>query len=277
MKSIDDIIEEKNLPEPRLVTFMKTVRNKMNMARIISRPRTFEDIDSEQFAFMAYEFFKITLCDDYLETLPKRIDEWIKECEEYFNEFAGSWEYYARAKRIDLINEYGGDDGDYNDDGSIKKDVTLDELSSYSILNELVFNECRDIIQDTNLKHIIHFTSNIKADGMFDMREMMKCIAGHTVPSYHIDEEGNAVENTFADEEIHKAQRQIIADDVCDAFQYIMVAVVKMIEAVNEQKKTKLQDNNREFIQWFLDNCYAIKNMDLDDITLIFRKEDESK
>ena len=95
--------------------------SKISLLRIMSLPRTFSDATGEFALFNMQSYYETVLWEKWLHGVFKRLEEWTNIISKYFDEYSGSWEYYALSKRLDFINEYGSDDEeDYNPDGTIK-------------------------------------------------------------------------------------------------------------------------------------------------------------
>lgn len=97
-----------------LANFFNKVLGNLDMARIISAPRTFRHKDDENSRYCIDLFYDTCLWEMYLHQFIYKLRGWIKTLDEYLTEFGGSWKYYASSKRIESVNEYGGDDDDDN-------------------------------------------------------------------------------------------------------------------------------------------------------------------
>ena len=80
---------------------------------IFSAPRTFTQHDGN------YIYCSCLLFEDYASSFVAKLRQIINTISIYDTEFGFRWKYYASSKRINLIKEYGGDDEDYNKDGSV--------------------------------------------------------------------------------------------------------------------------------------------------------------
>ena len=96
---------EKSKQDTQLNAFLKKIQKRMLLQKIMSTPVTFEDVRMISFNEQAQAYYIIKLCHDWIDAVPKKIDEWIDIINEYFDEFVGSWEYYATSKRLDFIRK----------------------------------------------------------------------------------------------------------------------------------------------------------------------------
>ena len=143
------MIKQIESEQPLAIAFNKVI-SKITTLWIMTRPRIFDDTKGEEATFKMITYYQILLWEKWLHEVVQRLQEWITTIDEYFDEFNGSWEYYALSKRLDFLNEYGGDDEDYNPDGSIKTTgVTHDQLKYHTVFYDL-YHECVDIVQDTH-------------------------------------------------------------------------------------------------------------------------------
>ena len=92
-----------------LANFFNKVLGNLDMERIISAPRTYRHKDDENSRYCIDLFYDTCLWEMYLHQFIYKLNGWIKTLDEYLTEFSGSWKYYASSKRIESVNEYGGD------------------------------------------------------------------------------------------------------------------------------------------------------------------------
>lgn len=105
---------------PLAKSFNRILMN-LSLLRSMSIPRTFGDATGELAAFKMRSYYETVLWEKWLHGVFKRLVEWTNIIKEYFDEYSGSWEYYALSKRLDYLNKYGSDDKeDYDPDSSIK-------------------------------------------------------------------------------------------------------------------------------------------------------------
>ena len=97
-----------------------------------------------------HNYYLTVLWERWLHGVFNRLLEWADIISTYFDEYNGSWEYYALSKRLEFINEYGSDDNDdYNPDDTIKTtSITHEQLKYHTIFYDL-YHDCVDIVQDT--------------------------------------------------------------------------------------------------------------------------------
>lgn len=227
--------------ESELATIFNIALQKLNMTRIITAPKDFTDKQSADI------FYETCLWEMYLNAVIERLKLWIKVLDEYETEFMSSWEYYAAAKRIESINEYGGEEEDYNQDGTVKTvGISNKALKIHSVINDLVFDEIRDIVQDTEPKHLYGLVSFLEANAKFSLTDMFKSM-GKDLPAYKQDGNGNMVQVTFADRALMKASNEADADNLSEIILYTCTEMNEIIGKI--RKLNKCRDNKSELME----------------------------
>lgn len=94
--------------------FLNKVFKSMHLARLVSAPKVFGGSDpsvkkkKDRLKEQEYRmFYQTCLFELYAHSLIRKIEDWQKILDEYLNDYSGSWEYYARSKRLESIKEYG--------------------------------------------------------------------------------------------------------------------------------------------------------------------------
>lgn len=132
-----------------LAIYFNKVINELDIVKILFAPKTFEDTKEENRDF-AERFYQSCLWELWFYRSLSRLHEWDDTLNKYFSEYEGKWKFYACSKRIESINEYGGEESDYNEDGSIRTlNLTEDDLRHHTALGEMVQDDWRDIVQET--------------------------------------------------------------------------------------------------------------------------------
>ncbi len=174
-------------------------------------------------------------------------------------EYNGIWEYYARAKRLFYIEEYGGDESDYNDYGIVKTEVDSKCLQSYSVIGDLIQDDWRDIVIQTKPEHLDSIYASIKVDGSFSIRDMFKAMGSGDLKSYR-SENGQMIENSEDDELLDKLSSQAKSEDLS----IMLMSVVYVIHRIVNQIRNLQKDNdNKEYFQSLLLRIQNILDMDL--------------
>lgn len=220
------------------------VLGKLNMARIVSAPRTFDKMEKDIQQYTVYTFYNTCLWEMYLHDVISRLKEWGDILNEYFIEFDGRWKYYAASKRIEGINEYGGEDKDYDNDGNIRKaNISDKELEYYTVVWDLVQDDWLDIVQETKPEDLNGLCAVLMADASVSITDVIKDVTGVEIPLYKQDENGNLSEMTFAERVLSKAAGECQASDfsnvilfVCHSIQ-ILINKIKSLDKFTDNKK----------------------------------------
>ena len=220
--------------QPLAIVFNKVI-SKITTLRIMTRPRIFDDIKGENAAFKMMSYYQILLWEKWLHEVVQRLQEWITTIDEYFDEFNGSWEYYALSKRLEFIDEFGTDDDeDYNPDGSIKTTgVTHNQLKYHTVFYDL-YHECVDIVQDTHPQNLYPLLNAIEANSRVSIIDILQKVSGKEITAYTMGDDGHLRPVTFADRELHKVSEMVEAHD----YGQIIIIVAMLMEQLTKSIET---------------------------------------
>lgn len=248
---------------PLAMAFNKIISRLMTL-HIMTMPRTFEDVRGEEAAFKMANYYQTLLWEKWLHGVVERLQEWSATIDEYFDEFDGSWEYYALSKRLSFIIEYGSDDDDdYNLDGTIKTcGISHSQLRCYTIFHDLYHNSM-DIVQDTRPADLLTLIEAVHIDARFSVVDMLGKTTGKSIPSYVVDDEGNFRRMTLTDRELHKASRMVDAQD----YGQLVYAVAQQMEWLTSYLSTiirsdSLFSNQHEVLYAFQNDADSILQLD---------------
>ena len=232
--------------QPLAIAFNKVI-SKITTLWIMTRPRIFDDLKGEDAAFKMMSYYQIILWEKWLHGVVQRLQEWTTTIDEYFDEFNGSWEYYALAKRLEYIDEFGTDDDeDYNPDGSIKTtDITHEQLKYHTVFSDL-YHDCVDIVQDTKPTDLCPLINAIEANSRVSIIDILQKASGKEITAYTMGDDGNLRPVTFADRELHKVSEMVEAHDygqIIYLIAQLMELLTKEIGAV-AKSETAFSDNH---------------------------------
>lgn len=186
----------------------------LELLRIMTNPRVFSDSTDKEAPFRMQNYYLTVLWERWLHGVFNRLLEWANTISTYFDEYNGSWEYYALSKRLEFINEFGSDDGDdYNPDDSIKTTgITHDQLKYHTVFYDL-YHDCVNIVQDTKPDDLYPMISTLETKSRFSVIDVLQKATGQQVTSYIVDKNGHLRPTTFADKELIKASEMVKAMD----------------------------------------------------------------
>jgi len=241
--------------DSKLSVLFNSILKRLNCIRIMSCPHTFYPGKQHEMAIM---FYNVCLCELYFHGVVNKLTEWKTLSQEYQKEFGSSWKYYAASRRLELIEKYGGEDSDYNEDGSIKTEVGEETLASYSILHDLVHGGT-DIVTDTVLFDLSTVISMIETDAKFDVIEVLSSVSGVDIPTYREDADGNIVKQTWVDNALVKAEKE----DKADVMVNMLSGVVASIQCiVCKVKSMDAACDNKEFFPWLDESIDRVFDLD---------------
>lgn len=230
-----------------LAVYFNKIIGELDIVRIFSSPRTFEDTKQENKDYSAI-FYQTVLWELWFNGVVERLNEWNEMLNEYFSEYEGKWGFYACSKRLESINEYGGEESDYNEDGSIRTlNLTEDDLRYHTVLSKMVQDDCRDIVQETTYVDLQYMISCLKAHASFSLPDAFKEFFGKEITTYKQDENGNMVSMSFADKAMDKAVEQYAADGMAASITLVCEFIQRIIRDIRAMDK--FSDNTNKLIQ----------------------------
>ena len=251
---------ESELP---LAKAFNRIISKISLFRIMSLPRTFSDATGEFTAIIMQTYYETVLWEKWFHSVFDRLEEWASIVNEYFDEYSGSWEYYALSKRLVFINEYGSDDDeDYNLDGTVKTHgLTHEQLKYHTVFSDL-YHDCVDIVQDTKPNDLFSLISSIKANSQLSIIDVLQQVSGKQIESYVLDESNYLRPSTFVDKVEMKVSGMVEADDLSKIVYTIaqkMESLTKKIEAV--YRSDRVYQNNHGLLKAILKEVSSIMHL----------------
>jgi hypothetical protein len=172
------------------------------------------------------------------------LHQWQEILYKYNGEFEGRWKYYAASKRLDYIKEYGGGEDDYLEDGSVKTNISEEELTQYSVLDDLVSDFFRSIFIETKPENLMSFFQYIVINSNLNINDIFQRTTGKTLKTYRIEDE-QMVENTFADEVLQKIDYEDSALLLVNTLFSVVLQINILIKKISELDKA---NDNRQFL-----------------------------
>ena len=251
--------------QPLVIVFNKVI-SKITTLWIMTRPRIFDDTKGEEAAFKMITYYQILLWEKWMHEVVQRLQEWTTTIDEYFDEFNGSWEYYALSKRLDFLNEFGGDDDDYNADGSIKTtDITREQLKYHTVFSDL-YHDCVDIVQDTKPTDLYPLINAIEANSRVSIIDILQKVSGKEITAYTMGDDGHLRPVTFVDRELHKVSEMVEAHDyglVIYITALLMEQLTKGIETIAKSNTAFL--DNHELLRAIQSDAEAVLSLNFED------------
>ena len=251
---------ESDLP---LAKALNRIILKLSLLRTMSIPRTFSDATDELAAFKMQSYYETVLWEKWLHGVFGRLEEWATIINEYFDDYSGSWEYYALCKRLDYINGFGSDeDDDYNPDGTVKThDITHEQLKYHTVFSDL-YHDCVDIVQDTKPADLYSMISTLRANSQISIIDILQKVSGKKVESYVLDESKNLRPTTFADKVETKVSEMVEADDL-GKLVYLVAQKMETLTATIESvyKSDRTYQDNHDLLKAVFNDITSIMNL----------------
>ena len=211
-------------------------------------------------------YYLTVLWERWLHGVFNRLVEWANTISTYFDEYNGSWEYYALSKRLEFISEFGSDDDDdYNSGDTIKTTgITHEQLKYHTIFYDL-YHDCVDIVQDTKPDDLYPMITTLDAKSRFSVIDVLQKATGQQVTSYILDKNGHLRPATFADKELIKVSEMVKAMDngqLVYTIAQIMESLTKEIESIAKSEMAFY--DNHEILNAILNDASSILHLHLD-------------
>jgi hypothetical protein len=217
---------------------------KLSTVRMMCCPQFYAQEAENQKALTSGLFYDLCLGELYLHSLVENLHQWQEILYKYNGEFEGSWKYYAASKRLDYIKEYGGDEDDYLEDGSVKINISEEELTQYSVVDDLVSNFFRSIFLETKPEDLFRFLQYIVINANLNVNDVFQQTTGKKLKTYRIENE-KMVENTFVDELFRKMDKEDFATLVVNTLFSVVLQINILIKKISELDKA---NDNRQFL-----------------------------
>lgn len=230
----------------KLASFLNNVLEKLDIVRIISGPKTFDYVKThENIQKEVWMFYESCLWERWLTEIVPKLTDWVNCIDTYFNEYLGSWKFFAAADRINCIREFGGEPEDYDADGNIiAEGISDEELAHYSVLSRLVQDDWMDIVQGTSPDDLDGMYSVLVRKEKKSVNEVLKEATGRDIPVYIQNEKGEMVIPGFAEKQMMKASRQYVAASRSVVLYAIARTIRNMVVKMKSLSPT--EDNRKE-------------------------------
>jgi hypothetical protein len=233
--------ESTNLGKLINIVFRKLTTSRMLCSPVFYGHHTI----TEKKVTLAQNFYELCLGELYLHSMLRELHRWQDVLREYKEEFRGRWRYYAASKRLESINKHGGEHCDYCEDGTVEVEVGDDRLEAYSVIQDLVNKDWRDIFTRTKPNDLVPLCKCMIASESVNILDACEKHFGKRLPSYTLKNDGTAVKNTFADEVFHHIER---VDTAKQAANLLMGAVVDACAVVDFVKALPKREDNKEVL-----------------------------
>ena len=238
----------------------------LELLRIMTNPRIFSDSTDKEAPFRMQNYYLTVLWEQWLHGVFNRLVEWANTISTYFDEYNGSWEYYALTRRLEFINEFSSDDDDdYNSDDTIKTTgITHEQLKYHTIFRDL-YHDCVDIVQDTKPDDLYPMISTLETKSRFSVIDVLQKATGQQITSYIVDKNGHLRPTTFADKELIKASEMVKAMDngqLVYTIAQVMESLTSEIESI--AKSEMAYYDNHAILNAILHDASSILQLHLD-------------
>ena len=209
----------------------------LGMPRTLSAPDT-TTVDGWNNSEKALLFYEMCMIEKYLHSIMDTLAKWQNLTKKYANEFEYSWKFFALANRIDQINEFGGDENDYKEDGSVRTNFSDAELEDYTIIAELADAHTNNIFHSTTPMNFLSACNMVEFAGANTIFDFLKKTTGKPIRTFRKDDDGDFFENDWADEIIIKAQNELMHENIAVLLWSALLTVYSLVCHVENLSKT---------------------------------------
>jgi hypothetical protein len=239
-----------------LVKFANSVLEKTEMLRIVTAPSStarFKDINP----YSIENFYHCCMLETYFHSAIEHLRKWKEDAIKYNTEFQGSWKYYAIADRLDCIKEYGGEEDDYNEDGSVRTKWSNKELEGSSILYS--WRAYNDIFLSSKVTDFARVSTLIQVESKLSIVDFFRT-QGKELTTYKKDAQGNMIPQDWADEQMSKAKSEFVADNMVD---FLTLFVKNCRTIIDQVEKLPYNKDHKDFFASLPNRIDAILDLKL--------------
>lgn len=239
-----------------LVEFANSVLNKTITLRTITAPSStarFKDINP----YSIENFYHCCMLETYFNSAIEHLRKWKEEAIKYNTEFEGSWKYYAIADRLESIKQWGGEDDDYNPDGSIREKVSDKQLKGCSLLES--WRGYNDIFLSSKVTDFARVSTLIQVESKLSIVDFFRT-QGKELTTYKQDAQGNMIPQDWADEQMSNAQKEFVADGMVD---FLTLFVKNCRTIIDQVEKLPYNKDHKDFFASLPNRIDAILDLKL--------------
>jgi hypothetical protein len=185
-----------------LEKFLNETFSHLDVVKMICSPDHFNEKRLEKSAVM---YYRLELYESYCHKLVSKMKELQREIELYKTEFKYNWRDYATTKKQELVNEFGYDPDDYDDDGNLKP-ITDEVLRHYDFYNLHLNYNC--IIFNKKLSHFVEIFLLLEKSNNFSINKFPPF---ENIDTYR-EVNGELIKNEFEDTVLADVKKAHVLD-----------------------------------------------------------------
>lgn len=242
-----------------LAGFFNSLMKDMQCTRTLVAPSSFNR-EAEIAGFEDEKFCDFCRYEVWMHSVIERLNFWCDEIKEYMNEFEGNWKYFAASSRLSSIKEYGGEDDDFYEDGTIRKEGLDDSVyEPFSIVSYLSDGGFNDIVVNTHIDDLKGMLADIVAISHIDLFANMKKAFGSNIEAYKKDENGVMRKVSSEEHDMDVALKKVSAADNAERVKCIIDGIELIVRIL---KSFEYNNDNKEGLQTVSVISTALLNMD---------------
>lgn len=226
-----------------LANAFNSIEEVLGVLRTFSSPFIYSDY--RKAPKNAHTFYELCLLEIYMHSTISTLKRWVGELEKY-NE-TGDWRSYAFNAKTEMINEYGAEEDELDENGNAKTWFTDEELKYATIKETMTLSDMRDIVRDTKPHDFNPIYTLLQNSSSFDFFKAFEKITGAEIPVYQKDGNGELKEMSFADKVLNGVSKSHKAGVLADVLFTVVTAINKIFADV--KKKPYNQDHQSFYKQ----------------------------
>ena len=233
-----------------LSTFFNQLMESMQSMRSLCAPVSFHK-DEDIAAFQDEKFCDFVRYELWMTNTVERLMLWAQTIKSYFEDYGGSWEYYATSKRLEFIRE---NELDVEEDSMDKE-----KIKYFSVVYDIYQPDKKNIVQDTTLADLGGLFCDLIACASIDYMKELKEHFGSNIEVYRVGENGKAKQITQDDYELDLAVKRADADDYVALLKEIMKKLSGILAVL---KSCSYKEDNKEKLWMVKETAEQLLRMD---------------
>lgn len=234
------------------------ILEKLDILRIMSAPNSFELFKRRHNSSELY--YRVSLVEFYFHTVINTLEDLDKTILKYLDKYPNEhWRKFAMDDKLEAIEEYGGEDEDYTEEGTVKSYFSDDELIHFSFPSRLR-GLMPNIVSDTQHVDLSIAYNILENENKFNAKNILSEFFNTNIETYSEDENGDIKKVDWAEERLIEAQEQFRSDTLYGTLKMFMLYLIGL---VNDIKNLDPTEDNKDVFVTIRHNIERILNLNL--------------
>jgi hypothetical protein len=218
-----------------------------------------EKPEDKYYQYRRETLYEITCMGNALHAIHRLVNIGLKDLSEYETDFNFDWKHYATVKRSECIQEYGGDDCDYNEDGSIKFKEDNKSLKGHTMkssLNGLFQTKNNDMrgerIGSSHPFDFMRFTTVVRTNTQYSLFKAFQAVNGKELNVFREGPDGEMRVLNMAERVESEMNEDIKNGLIADTFEAVLLDGEKAAKVFNSIKQFQNEEVKYRQLQFLL-------------------------